>query len=74
MNNQMEQIIKTEDNKTEYYLNDRLLLTITDLGNDYYIIENSVGRLEGYCKTLDENRTECRLDCPDRTLAILIVS
>ena len=57
----MEQIIK-KDNKTEYYLNDRLLLTITDLGNNYYITENGVNRLEGYCKVLDKYRTECRLD------------
>lgn len=57
----MEQIIEI-GNKKEYYIDDRLLLTITDLGNDYYITENNIGRLEGYCKVLDDYRTACRLD------------
>jgi hypothetical protein len=57
----METIVNKE-NKTEYYLNDELLLTITDLGNNYYITENSVSKLEGYCKALNSYKTECRLD------------
>lgn len=57
----MERIDKV-NNTTNIYLDDRLLLSITDLGNNHYITENSVNRLEGYCKTLDDYKTECRLD------------
>lgn len=57
----MEKII-TIGNKTEYYINDELLLTITDLGNNCYIIENSKNRLEGYCEPLDDYKTKVRLD------------
>jgi hypothetical protein len=57
----MESIIK-EGNSTKYFLEDDLLLTITDLGNNNYIVENKFNKLEGYCKNLDEYKTEYRLD------------
>lgn len=57
----MERVV-INGNKKEYYLDNRLLLTITDLGDNYYITENGFHRLEGYCETLDEYRTKCRLD------------
>lgn len=57
----MEKVIK-EGNITKYYLNNRLLLTITDLGNNNYITENNVSKLEGYCKKIDDYRIEIRLD------------
>lgn len=49
-------------NVTQFYLNDELLLTITKLENNNYIVENKFDKLEGYCKNLDKYRTEYRLD------------
>lgn len=56
----MERINKVE-NVTEYYIDDRLLLTITELGNDNYIVENNSFKLEGNCKNIDDNKTQVTL-------------
>lgn len=57
----MERIEKT-NNITKYYLDDNLLLSITDLGENNYIVENRFNRLEGYCKTIDDYRIESKLN------------
>mgnify|MGYP000201344650 CR=1 FL=1 len=51
-----------KDNITEYYIDDRLLLTITELGNDNYIVENTNNKLKGYCKNIDKYKTEFSLE------------
>jgi hypothetical protein len=48
-------------NVTEYYLNNKLALTITKCDNNYYIVENTVSRLEGICMPLDEYYTKVYL-------------
>ncbi|HDK7195001.1 TPA: hypothetical protein PTV74_003308 [Clostridium botulinum] len=57
----MEKTIKM-GNETKYYLDDILSLTITELENNNYIVENRFGKLQGYCKNLDKYRTKYRLD------------
>ena len=51
----MENIIK-KDNITEYYIDGRLLLTVTELPDNQFITENEFTKLEGYCKHIDEYR------------------
>lgn len=57
----MEKTIK-KDNITEYYIDDELVLTITELGNNNYIVENSFNKLEGFCRKHDEYHIEFKLN------------
>ena len=54
--------IEKIDNMTKFYIGDELSLTITELENCNFIVENQFTRLEGYCKVLDNYKTEVRLD------------
>ena len=49
-------IIK-QGNKTMYYLDEILLLTITELGNNRFVTENHSNRIEGICYKFDEYTT-----------------
>jgi hypothetical protein len=61
LNENNEEIIK-ENNVTKCYYKGNLLLTITELGNDNYIVENSDTRLKGFCRKFNDYKVEYRLD------------
>lgn len=43
-----------EENKTMYYSDDILCLTITELGNNRFITENKTCKIEGVCYKFDD--------------------
>lgn len=52
----------TIENKTMYYLDNELLLTIEKLGENKFQIENAFNKLIGEVTPLDEFRTEISLE------------
>ena len=54
--------IEKNNNVTEFYINEELLLTIKVLGDNMYEVENKFTKIVGYAETLDEHRTEYRID------------
>jgi len=62
----MERVIK-EGNTTKYYLDDRLLISIEELGDNSFKVENLSDIMTGFYKNLDEHHGEYRLDkCYDK--------
>lgn len=57
----MEKVIK-EENKTFYYLNNELLLTIEVLGENKYLVENEFNKLIGEVIPLDDYTTLVSLE------------
>ncbi len=49
--------IKKEGNNTFFYLDGRLLLTITELGNHNFLVENSDTKIQGKCFLMEDNKT-----------------
>jgi hypothetical protein len=56
----MEKIIK-KDNQTMYYIDDDLLLTITDLNDNHFIVQNNSTKIEGKLYIVDEFITEIQI-------------
>lgn len=50
-----------KDNQTMYYMDGRLLLTITKLGDNHFVTENSGYKIEGKITIIDEYRTEIEI-------------
>lgn len=57
----MDKVIKIE-NKTMYYLDSELLLTIEELGDNKYLVENNFIKLIGKVVAIDEYVTEITLE------------
>ena len=57
----MEKIIEKENVK-EYYIDGRLSLTIIELGNNKFIVQNKDTKLIGYCKPIDDYETQIELE------------
>jgi|SRR6185312_6750452 len=57
----MEKVV-TFENKTMYFLDDELLLTIEKLGQNKFSVENAFNKLIGEVIPLDEYRTEIYLE------------
>jgi len=54
--------VKKEGNITLFYLDGRLLLTITELGNDNFLVENAGTKIQGKCVRISDNKTQVCLD------------
>lgn len=57
----MEKVIK-EENKTFYYLDNELLLTIEVLGENKFLVENKFNKLIGEVIPLDDYTTQISLE------------
>lgn len=53
----MEKVV-IKDNVKEYYINGKLSLTITQLEDNNFIVENTINKIVGSCSSINEYKTK----------------